>query len=262
MTSIGDGAFDGCSGFTGDLTIPNSVRYIGVEAFDGCTGFTGALTISNSVTTIGDKAFRECLGFTVDLIIPNSVTSIGSYAFEDCSGFTGDLTISNSVKTIGSYAFYGCSGFTGALTIPNSVTTIGTDAFYGCEEFKSIECSAITPPKAYQSTFSNYNIPLYVPRESVEDYKTADVWEDFFTIEPIGGASSGISSAESGAIEITAIAGGVRITGAAGKELSIYSTSGVMIARELIGSDNSEISLVAGVYIVKVDNTVSKLVVR
>ncbi len=132
VTAIGNHAFAGCSGFTGDLTIPNSVTTIEDEAFRSCTGFTGSLTIGNSVTTIGDEAFRNCTGFTGDLTIPNSVTTIGGSAFAFCSGFTGGLAIGNSVTTIGSSAFYGCIGFTGSLTIGNSVTTIGGSAFYAC----------------------------------------------------------------------------------------------------------------------------------
>ncbi|MBP3739160.1 MAG: leucine-rich repeat domain-containing protein [Muribaculaceae bacterium] len=42
-------AFEGCSGFTGSLNIPNSVTDIGNYAFSGCSGFTGSLTIPNSV---------------------------------------------------------------------------------------------------------------------------------------------------------------------------------------------------------------------
>jgi hypothetical protein len=38
VTSIGAGAFYGCSGLTGTLTIPNSVKSIGDGAFGGCTG--------------------------------------------------------------------------------------------------------------------------------------------------------------------------------------------------------------------------------
>ena len=67
VTSIGACAFFGCSGFTGSLTIPNSVVTIGdgnhssgVDprgAFEGCTGITGSLTIGNSLTRIGANAF-------------------------------------------------------------------------------------------------------------------------------------------------------------------------------------------------------------
>jgi len=135
IETIGENAFYNCSGFTGGLTIPNSVTTIGENAFFGCSGFEGGLTIPNSVTTIGNTAFYNCSGFTLGLIIPNSVTTIGENAFYNCSGFTGGLTIPNSVTTIGSSAFDNCYGF-GGLTIPNSVTTIGINAFNYCYGFR------------------------------------------------------------------------------------------------------------------------------
>lgn len=132
VTSIGNCAFQHCSGFTGELKIPNSVTSIGEDAFFGCKGFTGALTIPNSVTIIGEAAFDGCSGFSGELNIPNSVTAIGKYAFSRCSGLTGALNIPNSVTTIGNRAFYNCSGFTGSLTIPNSIKTINDEVFSGC----------------------------------------------------------------------------------------------------------------------------------
>ena len=135
VTKIGNSAFDGCSGLTGSLTIPNTVTTIGDNAFYNCSGFTGSLTIGNSVTTIGDAAFDNCSGFTGSLTIPNSVTAIGYAAFFGCSGFTGSLTIPNSVTEVDEWAFFGCSGFNGSLSIGNSVRSIGFRAFYGCSGF-------------------------------------------------------------------------------------------------------------------------------
>ena len=127
VTSIGDGAFRGCSGLT-ELTLPNSITSIGDFAFSGCSGLT-ELILPSSVTSIGDYAFYGCSGLT-ELTLPNSVTSIGDRAFAYCSGLT-ELTLPNSVRSIGDYAFSGCSGLT-ELTLPNSVTSIGDCAFYGC----------------------------------------------------------------------------------------------------------------------------------
>ena len=132
VISIGERAFYGCSGLTGSLTIPNSVTSIDSYAFYGCSGFTGSLTISNSITSISNYAFYNCRGLTGSLTIPNSVTSIGGSAFSGCYGMTGSLTIPNSVTSIGSSAFSGCRGLTGSLTIPGSVTSIGSSAFYNC----------------------------------------------------------------------------------------------------------------------------------
>ena len=156
VTSIGEGAFSGCSGLT-SVTIPNSVTSIGYQAFSGCSGLTSvtipnsvtsieygtfagcsgltSVTIGNSVKSIGDEAFLECSGLT-SVTIPNSVTSIGVMAFRGCSGLTS-VTIGNSVTSIGDYAFLGCSGLT-SVTIPNSVTSIGFQAFSGCSGLTSV----------------------------------------------------------------------------------------------------------------------------
>ena len=91
------------------MTIGNSVTSIGDGAFLGCTGLT-SVTIGNSVTSIGFQAFYNCTGLT-SVTIPDSVTSIGSYAFEYCTGLTS-VTIGNSVTSIGYSAFSGCTGLT------------------------------------------------------------------------------------------------------------------------------------------------------
>ena len=131
VTAIGSWAFDGCTGLTGSLDIPNSVTTIGNDAFFDCSGFDGSLTIPNSVTTIGSNAFYGCSGFDGSLTIPNSVTTIGNGAFSWCTNFAGTLTLSNSLTTIENFSFYHCESLTGSLIIPNTVTSIGENAF-GC----------------------------------------------------------------------------------------------------------------------------------
>ncbi|MBQ2540935.1 MAG: leucine-rich repeat protein [Paludibacteraceae bacterium] len=125
ITSIGAGAFCGCTGLT-SIEIPNSVTSIGNYAFEGCTGLT-SVTIPNSVTSISEGVFNDCSSLT-SVTIPNSVTSIGSYAFKNCFALTS-VTIPNSVTSIGTWAFRDCFALT-SITVPNSVTSIGADAFY------------------------------------------------------------------------------------------------------------------------------------
>lgn len=136
ISRIGLEAFAYCSGFTGGLTIPASVRYIDGMAFTNCNGFNGPLVIEEGVKTIGTNAFYQCSGFTGDLTIPNSVITIGDAAFAGCAGFTGTLTISTSLNAIGDNTFYTCSGFSGNLVIPNSVQRIGNSAFAYCSGFR------------------------------------------------------------------------------------------------------------------------------
>ena len=133
VTSIGNWAFSGCSGLT-SITIPNSVTSIGYAAFGSCVGLT-SITIPNSVTNIGDHAFSGCSGL-ISVTIPNSVTSIGDSAFQSCSKLTS-VTIGNSVTNIGERAFAYCSSLT-SITIPNSVTSIDDWAFSDCSGLTSV----------------------------------------------------------------------------------------------------------------------------
>ena len=142
VTKIGYGAFHGCSGLVGTLTIPNTVISIRGYAFSGCSGFTGSLSIPNTVFIIDQYAFAGCNGFT-SLSLGDGVEIIGFRAFNMCEGFAGNLTIpdANPVQ-INSYAFYGCS-FTGTLTIGTNVISIGTNAFGDCTGFTQVNYYAV-----------------------------------------------------------------------------------------------------------------------
>ena len=150
VTSIGNSAFNNCSGLT-SVTIPNSVTSIGNYAFSGCSGLTivkvpvtdysafcnnklvGLIlqSIGKPIMLIDDKG-----GEIKNFVIPDGVTSIGYEAFSGCSGLT-NVTIPNSVTSIGYRAFSGCSGLT-SVTIPNSVTSIGNYAFSGCSGLQKV----------------------------------------------------------------------------------------------------------------------------
>ena len=177
------------------MTIPNSVTSIGAYAFKGCTGAT-SLTIPNGVTSIGARAFEGCTGLT-SLTIPNSVTSIGSGAFSYCSGLTS-VTIGNSVTSIDKSTFYDCTGLT-SLTIPNSLTFIGENAFHNCSSLTTI-ISFIEDPMLIRiddGTFLKdvfFNATLYVPKGTIDKYKSASGWNKFVFIEE--GVPNGIQTIE------------------------------------------------------------------
>ncbi|MDY5921215.1 MAG: leucine-rich repeat domain-containing protein, partial [Candidatus Onthomorpha sp.] len=168
-----------------------SVTSIGNDAFENCSGLT-SVTIPNSVTSIGEWAFWECSGLT-SVTIGNSVTSIGGSAFSWCSSLTS-VTIPNSVTSIGERAFAWCSSLT-SVTIGNSVTSIGNDAFYGCNGLISIVSNAVVPPAIGNDVFPNPNsCNVIVPCGSLEAY-IASSWNNYFPNRITEGLSFDLSVA-------------------------------------------------------------------
>ena len=117
--------FYNCENLTG-VTIGSGVTSIDKYAFQGCSSFTGSLTIPNSVTTIGEGAFAYCVSLE-SITIPNSVTTIGSGAFAYCESLES-ITIPSSVTTIGDHILYKCSDLQ-SVTFEGTPESIHENAF-------------------------------------------------------------------------------------------------------------------------------------
>jgi hypothetical protein len=174
------------------ITIPNSVTSIGDKAFQDCSGLT-SVTIGNSVTSIGKSAFSGCTGLT-SISIPGSVTSIEKDAFAYCTNLkyitlsspsiekycqssindalydlefkyqprklviagkeVTDLVIPEGVTKINGDAFWNCDGLR-SVTLPNSLTSIGANAFSACDNLTSIYITK-SFPKETLKIFKEY----------------------------------------------------------------------------------------------------------
>ncbi len=108
-----------------DVTVPNSVRWLGVNTFLYCENLR-SINIPDNVTIIDEAVFGCCINLST-VTIPQKVTSIGSLAFSSCKSLTS-VTIPDSVKSIGNKAFSGCVNLAD-VNIPGSVKSIGKQAF-------------------------------------------------------------------------------------------------------------------------------------
>ncbi len=121
-----------------------------------------SVTLPHGLQTIGYELFCSCTSLT-SVVIPSSVTKIESAAFENCISLT-------------------------SVTIPNSVTEIEDFAFDDCTSLKSVYCKPTTPPTmvSYSHNSSSHAFDdnasgrkIYVPRASVDKYKSADGWSEY-----------------------------------------------------------------------------------
>ena len=75
VTSIGEGAFHGCSGLA-SIEIPGSVKSIGSYVFAGCSGLT-SIALPESVTNIGEGLFYGCSSLE-KIVIKSKTVTIGN----------------------------------------------------------------------------------------------------------------------------------------------------------------------------------------
>jgi len=243
VTSIGNYAFYGCSGFT-SVTIPNSITSIGSSAFEDCSGLT-SVTIPNSVTSIGESAFENCSGMA-SVTIGNGVTSIGESAFKNCSGMAS-VTIGNGVTSIGNNIFVNC-GSLRSVTIGSGIQRINPYAFNDCNNLNRITLYAKTVPQlevGFLGIPDEYyvRITVYVPADMVQQYKTAAYWRNFANILPISGDAVNVTNTTVTTTATTADIAWPQVNGAASYELVIKDKNGNVVCTLVFDAEGHLTSL-------------------
>jgi|GEM_PF-2015221 len=96
---------------TGNLNLPEGLEVLEDSAFWRCTGLTGELVLPSTLREIGEWAFMGC-PFTGDLIIPAGVQFIGPIAFSECDGITSAVFEGPAPSTseLSEYLQYGIFG--------------------------------------------------------------------------------------------------------------------------------------------------------
>ena len=170
-TEVPDGWFSQCTGLK-EVHLGQNITRIGNRAFKNCEELSN-LTCYN-IKTIGDEAFLSC-------------KSIARWDFVNCQ-----------LETIGEDAFYWNTSLK-EVGLPATLKSIADGGFYGCSALEKITCLATVPPTCGKDVFrylDTNQCKLVVPGGSIDAYKVADTWKDFFNIE------SGISSTSVDATEV------------------------------------------------------------
>ena len=199
ITKIENGTFAACMSLP-SIEIPNTVTWIGNSAFESCFKLAN-VTLPSSVTYIGNGAFASCESFT-SFDIPANVTTIYGGTFNGCDNLAS-VNIPEGVTGIAFWAFADCPSLS-EITIPSTVTSIEDQAFLDCPGLTSITVLATVPPvDVSERTFENTNnCPIYVPAESLADYKIAEGWSNYASrihiIAPADGMINGHSFVDLG----------------------------------------------------------------
>ena len=176
VLSIGVMAFNDCSALT-DITIPSSVSEIKTSAFRQCSAMQ-KIVVPDSVTSLGDEIFGGCSSLK-DVTLPSNITDITSSMFCDCTSLT-ELDIPANVTTIGFHAFLSCTNLT-TVTLKERVSYLANEAFLFCTKLSTVNVKAKTPPTLETRVFDGNaaDFKIYVPRESLDAYKTAWLKESY-----------------------------------------------------------------------------------
>lgn len=153
--------------------------YIPTGAFYNCAGLT-SIELSNSVTTIGDSAFFGCQGtLTINSDLDNFPSSEeGGF----CGAKFSEIVIGDNVTKIGKFAFADLVKLK-KITLGKSVNRVLSNAFTGCVNLSELYCQPTTPPACVTTVFDEdtyLDCTLYVPEESLGQYKAANVWKNFY----------------------------------------------------------------------------------
>lgn len=118
------------------ISLPSSLKYIGLSAFNFCS-MLRTITGGENVEYIGHYAFN---GTAWETSLPNGSHYLGKVLHKHRGAIPQDFTIKEGTVAIGSNAFMLASDLTN-ITLPNSVKYIGDYAFSFCSSLSNVTFS-------------------------------------------------------------------------------------------------------------------------
>ena len=207
-------AFYSCKSLP-EITIPKTVERIGDEVFYDCTSLAD-VTIADRETelklgsNVKSPMFSSCplksvyiggnitYGTTAKdgyspfyrntsletVRITDRETEISENEFYGCASLKS-VSMGDGIDTIGKYAFSGCSALE-SFSFGTGLKSIGDEAFSDCTGMKKLVSKTAVPPVCGPQALDDINkweCTLYVPQESLDAYKSAAQWKEFFFLE-------------------------------------------------------------------------------
>lgn len=129
MTSIGEGAFDKCTGLTGEFSFPEGIEILSAYVLQDCSGIT-SVKLPNTLKEIYTYALAGC--DITELTLPASLTGIGMYGLADCKGLTSLTCLATTPPEAEKYAFLEIDCPNTPLYVPEG----SVEAYQNAEEWK------------------------------------------------------------------------------------------------------------------------------
>ncbi len=209
----------------------------------------------------GLAAFSFAYSHLKSVNLPEGLSFIGSWCFNESE--IENINIPNSIKSISYRTFGGCRNLK-SIILPTSLTELDYESFAYCTNLNTVYSLASTPPSAIYDTFEKCPKEriLYVPEASLETYKMADVWKEFFQILPI--ETAGISNVLDSNISISSPERGkISIKGLhVGEIIQYYNTSGMLIQTCKATSNEVAFTTSEPIIIIKTKRQTKKIFVQ
>ena len=281
VTTIEKWAFLGCKALK-SVTLPNGIQEIGLGAFWRCTALQ-SIDIPANVTTIGKVAFRKCTGLKTVTVHWNTPLNVPGDVFEDVNTDNVTLKVPKGKEAAyKAHAVWGKFKFEGGSTpppppppvIPVTSVTLNHHEVTVNGDISSKQLTATVQPAAATNKSLTWKS---------SDAAVASVDADgLVTIHKKGKATvtatandgsgqsdaclfdviSTVANETVDGLRVFAADGALRLTLPAPATVHIYHVSGAMVKTLALPAGDHVLPLPSGVYVVRVGERVTKILIK